>query len=188
MFRNINSKIKVKSIKKVTKILIAILILSFILISPVTKNHIYAQSLEEQLQSIKDEEAANQKKIDEANKKVQEYLKQVNDVESQEIASLAELKDLNDKLAQAKNDVDKTSIDLAAKEQELTQINSELSAKTEILNRRVALIYENRGSNILEILFKATDFIDFISRLKILSLIARQDAKIVQDVKDSKRC
>jgi murein DD-endopeptidase MepM/ murein hydrolase activator NlpD len=186
LFKNINGNIKVKSIKIITKILIAILVLSFILISPVTKNHIYAQTLEEQLQSIKDEKAANQKKIDDANKKEQEYLKQVSAVESQELASLSELKDLNDKMAQAKNDVDKTSMDLAAKEQELNQINNELNVKTEILNQRAALIYENRGSNILEILFKAKDFIDFISRLKMLNLIAKQDVKIVQDVKDKK--
>lgn len=186
MFKNINGNIKVKSIKTITKILIAILVLSFILISPATKNHVWAQTLDEQLQSIKDEKAANQKKIDEANKKEQEYLKQVNATESQLLSSLSGLKDLNDKLAQAKNDVDKTSMDLAAKELELNQINNELNAKTEILNQRVALIYENRGGNFLEILFKAKDFVDFISRLKMLNLIAKQDAQIIQDVKDKK--
>ena len=186
MFKNINGNIKIKSIKIIAKILIAILVLSFILISPVTKNHIYAQTLEEQLQSIKDEKAANQKKIDDANKKEQEYLKQVSAVESQELASLSELKDLNDKMAQAKNDVDKTSMDLAAKEQELNQINAEFNVKTEILNNRAALIYENNGSSFLEILFKAKDFIDFISRLKMFNLIAKQDAQIVQDIKDKK--
>ena len=186
MFKNINGNIKINSINIITKILIAILVLSFILISPSVKNHIYAQTLEEQLQSIKDEKAANQKKIDDANKKEQEYLKQVSAVENQELASLSELKDLNDKLTQAKNDVDKTSMDLAAKEQELNQINNELKVKTEILNNRAALIYENNGSSFLEILFKAKDFIDFISRLKMFNLIAKQDAQIVQDVKDKK--
>ena len=171
--------------KTIAKILIAILVLGLMLAIPATKNHIYAQTLEEQLQSIKDEKAANQKKIDEANKKEQEYQKQVNAVESQELSSLSGLKDLNDKMAQAKNDVDKTSMDLAAKEQELNQINAELNAKTEILNNRVALIYEN-NSSFLEILFKAKDFIDFISRLKMLNSIAKQDAQIVQDVKDKK--
>ena len=171
--------------KTIAKILIAILVLGLMLAIPTTKNHIYAQTLDEQLQSIKDEKAANQKKIDEANKKEQEYQKQVNAVESQELSSLSGLKDLNDKMAQAKNDVDKTSMDLAAKEQELNQINAELNAKTEILNNRVALIYEN-NSSFLEILFKAKDFIDFISRLKMLNSIAKQDAQIVQDVKDKK--
>ena len=107
--------------KTIAKILIIILMLSFILTSPTTKNHIFAQTLEEELQSIKDEKEANQKKIDEANKKVAEYLKQINTVESQLLTSLSELEDLNDKLAQAKSDVDKTSIDLASKEQELSQ-------------------------------------------------------------------
>ncbi|MCL4377111.1 MAG: peptidoglycan DD-metalloendopeptidase family protein [Actinobacteria bacterium] len=180
------SIIKLKSIKKIIKIFFTILIVSFVLISPTAKNHIYAQTLEEQLQAIKDQKAANQKKIDEANKKVAEYLKQVNAADSQLLASLSQLKDLNDKLAQAKSDVDKTSIALATKEQELKQVNAELNAKTQILNNRVALIYKNRDSNILEILFKTKDFLDLISRLKMLNLIANQDAQIVQDVKDSK--
>ena len=172
--------------KTIAKILIMVLVLSFILAVPTAKNNIYGQSLEEQLQSIKDQKAENQKKIDEANKKEQEYLKQVNDVETQELSSLSELKGLNDKMAQAKNDVDKTSMDLAAKEQELSQISAELNTKTQILNRRVALIYENSGSSFFEILFKAKDFIDFISKLKMLGSIAKQDAQIIQDVKDKK--
>jgi len=106
----------------------------------IPKISLYGQTLEEQLQSIKDEKEANQKKLDEANKK----------------------------------------------EQELNQINNELNAKAQILNKRVALIYENRGGNILEILFKTKDFIDLISKLKMLNLIAKQDAKIVQEVKDKK--
>ena len=106
----------------------------------IPKISLYGQTLEEQLQSIKDEKEANQKKLDEANKK----------------------------------------------EQELNQINNELNAKAQILNKRVALIYENRGGNILEILFKTKDFLDLISKLKMFSLIAKQDAQIVQDVKDKK--
>jgi len=172
--------------KTIAKILIIILMLSFILTSPTAKNHIFAQSLEEELQSIKDEKEANQKKIDEANKKVAEYLKQVNTVESQLLTSLSELEDLNDKLAQAKSDVDKTTIDLAAKEQELAKTNAELDEKTQILNRRVALIYEKRDSSILEVLFETKDFLDFISRLKMFNLIAKQDAQVVQEVKDKK--
>jgi hypothetical protein len=72
LFKNINGNIKINNINIITKILIATLVLSFILISPSAKNNIYAQTLEEQLQSIKDEKAANQKKIDDANKKEQD--------------------------------------------------------------------------------------------------------------------
>jgi peptidoglycan hydrolase CwlO-like protein len=180
-----NNSIKAGIIATTVKTLIAILILSLIFI-PTTKNHLSAQTLDEQLQSIKDQKAATQKKIDEASKKEQTYLKQVNEADSQMLSSLAGIKDLNRQLAQTQADIDKTATDLVKKDQDLYQMNNELGQKTAILNQMVAGIYENGINSDLEVLFKSTSFIDFFSRLKLLDLIARQDAEIVKEVKDKK--
>ena len=185
MFKSFNIYIKQKSIKIIIKILIITLILS--LTNTVIKNYVFGQTPEEQQQQkIKDERQANQKKIDETNKKEQDYLNQLDTVENQLLSNLSELKDLNDKLVQAKNDVDKTNIDLINKEEDLNQINNELNEKTKILNQRIVFIYKNGNRNILELLFKAEGFIDFISRLKMLYLIARQDVEIIHEIKDKK--
>ncbi|MCL4377376.1 MAG: peptidoglycan DD-metalloendopeptidase family protein [Actinobacteria bacterium] len=190
MFKNnnsniYNSKIKELSIKITVKILIVILLLSAALFYPLN-NHLSAQTLEEQLQNIKNEQEANKKKIEEAKKKEQEYLKQVKSVEDQLLSSLSELKDLNEKQAKAKSDIDRTTVELASKEQELNQINDELKQKTEILNQRISVIYKNGNESILEILFKAKDFIDFISKIKLMTLIAKEDIKIIREVKDKR--
>jgi len=42
------------------------------------------------------------------------------------------------------------------------------------------------GYKILEILLKAEDFIEFVSRLKLMNLLARQDADIVNEIRDKK--
>ena len=152
----------------------------------VPRHNLYAQTLEEELAQIKKEREEANKKIEEVRKQEQAYLKQVNEVETQLLASLSQLDDLNTKLAEAKSDIDKTTIELVLKEQELNKIEDELDGKIAILNKRVASIYKNRDSNILEILLKAEDFIEFISRLKLMNLIAQQDAEIIKEIKDKR--
>ena len=89
-------------------------------------------------------------------------------------------------MAKTKSEVDKGTIELVLKEQELMKIDEELNEKDVVLNKRIASIYKNRATNILEILLKAEDFIEFISRLKLMNLLASQDAVILKEIKDKK--
>lgn len=179
-----------KKINKNTAIKLAIFLLMLSIMASsiviVPRHNLYAQTLEEELAQIKKEREEANKKIEEVRKQEQAYLKQVNEVETQLLTSLSQLDDLNTKLAEAKSDIDKTTIELVLKEQDLNKIEDELDGKIAILNSRVASIYKNRDSNILEILLKAEDFIEFISRLKLMSLIAQQDAEIIKEIKDKR--
>ena len=179
-----------KKISKNTaiRLVIFLLLLSIMAssIAIVPRHNLYAQTLEEELAQVKKEREEANKKIEEVKKQEQAYLKQVNEVETQLLSSLSQLDDLNTKLAKAKSDIDKTTIELVLKEQDLNKIEDELDGKIAILNRRVASIYKNKDSNILEILLKAEDFIEFISRLKLMNLIAQQDAEIIKEIKDKR--
>ncbi|HAX18199.1 MAG TPA: hypothetical protein DCY00_06360 [Actinobacteria bacterium] len=143
-------------------------------------------SLEDQLEQIKKEKEETKKKIEDAKKKEQEYLSQVNNVEDQLLSSLDQLNDLNTSLSDVKSNIDKTAIDLAVKENELLEINKELDAKSEILNNRVAAIYKNGNTNILDVIFKAQSFTELLSKLKLMNLLADQDAVIIEEIKDKK--
>jgi murein DD-endopeptidase MepM/ murein hydrolase activator NlpD len=143
-------------------------------------------SLEDQLEQIKKEKEETKKKIEDAKKKEQEYLGQVNKVEDQLLSSLDQLNDLNTNLADVKSNIDKTTIDLAIKESELLEINKELDAKSIILNNRVASIYKNGNTNILDVIFKAQSFTELLSKLKLMNLLADQDAVIIEEIKDKK--
>ncbi len=179
-----------KKINKNTAIRLLIFLLMLTIMASsiviVPRHNLYAQTLEEELAQIKKEREEANKKIEEVKKQEQAYLKQVNEVETQLLASLSQLDDLNTKLAEAKSDIDKTTIELVLKEQDLNKIEDELDGKIAILNRRIASIYKNRDGNILEILLKAEDFIEFISRLKLMNLIAQQDAEIIKEIKDKR--
>jgi murein DD-endopeptidase MepM/ murein hydrolase activator NlpD len=172
--------------KKRSNLIVAISIFVIFIMFFIPNASIFASTLEEQLEQIKKEKEQTKQKLEEAKKKEQEYLKQVNQVETQLLSSLDQLNALNKSLADVKSDIDKTNIDLAIKENDLAEINKELDSKEAILNNRIAAIYKNRGSSFFEILFKSKSFIEFLSKLKLMNLLAAQDAKIIEDIKEKK--
>ncbi|TET15076.1 MAG: hypothetical protein E3J77_02920 [Actinobacteria bacterium] len=165
---------------------IIIALSSFNLISTASPKFIYSQSLEDELEQIQQEREETKEKIKEVTKQEQQYMNQVGEVEGQLLGALSELDNLNSKLSQAKSEVDKATIGLVLKEEELKRIDEELKEKIKILNDRVAVIYKNGNSNILEVLLKAEDFLDFISRLKLMNLFAQQDTQNILEVKEKK--
>ena len=128
MHKNNYINIKVKSIKTIVNILAIILILTSILITPISGNYLIAQSIDEDLQNIKKEKEEVKKKIEEVKKQEQSYLVEVNKVEMQLVDSLSQLDSLHNRLSDTKSLIDKTTIELIIKEQELKKINDELKA------------------------------------------------------------
>jgi len=147
---------------------------------------IYAQSLEEELQRIQEERENLQNQINEISKTESKYNSEVNNVEIELRGALLELDELNARLADAKAGMDRTTIELVLREEELKQIESELEDSTRILNDRMTQIYKSGGNNILEVLLKADDFIELVSRMKLMSLFAQQDTENIQDIKEKR--
>jgi len=149
-------------------------------------NTLYAQSLDDELDQIKKEREQTQKKIEEVKKQESAYLSEVKDVEVVLLESLSQLDSLNDSLSAAKSDMDKTTIELVLKEQELKEIEEELDAKAATLNSRIAIMYKNGNGNILQILLKAEDFLELVSRIKLMNILAQRDADILNEIKDKR--
>ena len=165
---------------------IIIALSSFNLISITSPKFAYAQSYEDELEQTQQKIKETQEKRKEVEKQEQQYKNQVEEVEGQLLGALSELDDLYKKKDEAKSEVDKATIELVLKEEELKRIEEELKEKIRILNDRVAAIYKNGNSNILEILLKAEDFLDFISKLKLMNLFAEQDTQNILEVKEKK--
>ena len=171
---------------KKSNIIIAIscIIITLVLVFPT--NYTYASNLEQQLDSVQQQREDARKKIEEVKKLEKDYINQVDQVEEQLLTALSELHDLNDQLSKVKTDIDKTTIDLVIKERELKDIEEDLDGKLLILNNRVASIYKNGSSNFLEVVLRAENFIEFLSRLKLMNLLAEQDTKIIEEVRDKR--
>jgi murein DD-endopeptidase MepM/ murein hydrolase activator NlpD len=179
--------------KKQKKVCFSIISLFIILFFPLAQL-VYPSSLiysdtalsQDQLEQIKKEKEETHKKIEEAQKEQEEYANQVNEVEKKLLSALTDLKELNDSLAEAKSESDKTTLLFVSNESELVQLEHELQSKTDILNNRIAEIYKKDNRNILNILLKTGDFIEFFSRLKLLSLLLKKDSEIIEEVKEKK--
>ena len=172
--------------KKRSNLIVAISVFIILMLFLIPNASIFASSLDDQLAQIQKEKEQTKKQIEEVKKKEQDYLKQVNQVETQLLSSSDQLNTLNVSLADTKSDIDKTNIDLAVKENDLAEIGKELDAKETILNNRISAIYKNRGASFFEILFKSKSFIELLSKLKLMNLLADQDAGIIIEIKDRK--
>jgi murein DD-endopeptidase MepM/ murein hydrolase activator NlpD len=172
--------------KKRSNLIVAISVFIILVLFFIPNASIFASSLEDQLDQIKKEKEQTKKQIDEVKKKEQDYLNQVNQVETQLLSSLDQLNNLNTNYADVKSDIDKTNIDLAVKENDLAEISKDLEAKETILNNRISAIYKNRGASFFEVLFKSKSFIELLSKLKLMNLLAKQDTKIILEIKDKK--
>src|SRR3972149_3931187 len=167
-------------------VIIIIAVSSFNLVSIVSPKFIYAQTLEEELKQIQKEREEAKEKIEEVKKTEKQYINEVNQVEDQLLGALSELDGLNQKLAGAKSEVDKATIELVLKEEELKRIEDELEGKVKILNDRVTAIYKNGSGNIMEILLKAQNFLDFISKLKLMNIFAEKDTENILSIKEKR--
>src|SRR5699024_9526976 len=86
---------------------------------------------------------------------------------------------------EAKNEVQE---DIEAVEKEIESLEEKIEERFDILKER-AKSYQKTGGNIsyLEVLFGATDFNDFISRLNAVTAITDSDARLIEEQKKDKR-
>ncbi|MHB8279632.1 MAG: peptidoglycan DD-metalloendopeptidase family protein [Candidatus Humimicrobiaceae bacterium] len=172
--------------KKRSNLFVAISIFIIFILFFIPNASIFASSLEDQLDQVKKDKAQTKKKIEDVKKKEQDYLNQVNRVETQLLSSLDQLNTLNKNFADVKSEIDKSNIELAVKENDLAEIGKELDTKESILNKRISAIYKHRGASFFEVLFKSKSFIELLSKLKLMNLLAAQDARIIEDIKSKK--
>ncbi|MCE5329767.1 peptidoglycan DD-metalloendopeptidase family protein [bacterium] len=148
--------------------------------------NLYADTVEDQINNIQKEKEETQKKVENAKKEEEQYIQQVNDVESSLLASLTELEELNGKLKETKSKIADLTLSISIKEKELKTIEGEISNRSEILNKRAAEIYKRGNRNVLDVVFKADDFLDFFTRVKMLTSIVKEDIEIINEIKERK--
>ncbi len=174
--------------KKWVSVLVLLFLLFSILGLFVLAGPIYSEDLynDQTLEDIKKEKEETQKKIEEAQKEQEAYAAQVEEVEEKLLSSLSELNDLNKSMAEAKSEIDRINLSLSSNEIEIQKIEEQLQEKTELLNTRIAEIYKTNNRNFIDVILEAEDFIDFVSRFKLMNLLLKQDIELIQEIQDKK--
>jgi len=147
---------------------------------------ILSQSIEDELQDVKQQREETKKKIEEVKAEEQFYINEISEVESQLLAALSDLDNLKLELKDAEEKVKKTSAELALKEEDLKIIEYELEENIHILNNRVSFIYKKGSNNILELLLNVKTFVEFYSNLKLINLFAEQGNENVHQIKETR--
>lgn len=163
-----------------------LLIILPIFLTSIIPSNLYGDTIEDQINNIKKEKEETKKKVENAKKEEELYIKQVNDVENGLLASLSELEELNAKLKETKSNIVDLTFSISIKEKELKTIENEIDTRSEILNKRAAEIYKRGNRNILDVVLKADDFLDFFTRIKMLTSIVKEDIKIINEIKERK--
>ena len=173
-----------QKIKYITTSAVAVFVVCIFLFTPLFQ--LYPQSLEDELDQVKKDKQQTQKEIEDAKKAETEYTSQVNEVEANLLKALSELNDLNSDFDKVKSEIDRINIELAIKDEKLEELEKKLQEKKGILNIKVASIYKSRNNNLIELLFKSDNFIEFFSKLKFMNVIAQQDVQIINEIKENR--
>ena len=147
---------------------------------------LHADTIENQINDIKKEKEETQKKVEEAKQEEEQYIKQVDEVEDSLLASLNDLESLNAKLKETKAGITDLTLSISKKEKEIKTIEEEISQRSIILNKRAAEMYKRGNRSALDVVFKAEDFLDFFTRLKMLTSIMKEDIEIINEIKERK--
>jgi len=147
---------------------------------------IFPQTIEDELEEVKQQREDTQKKIEEARAAEEQYIGEISQAETRLLVALAELNDLRDELDDAREKVEKTTAELAVKEEELKVIEDDLEESVRVLNNRISYIYKNGSNHILELLLDIKNFVQFSSNLKLVNLFAEQGNENVSLVKDKR--
>lgn len=154
-----------------------------------TMGPIFAMTLEEM-----------QQELDRINKEKQALQQEKKGID-REIKQLGlELDELNLELGQAQYLLDQLTRQIAdqeaiieiqegnieKKEQEIAETEAHLEEQMGHLEHRMRAMYKNGSVNYLEVLFSATSFSDFLSRLKFITTIIDSDAILINDVRETR--
>lgn len=140
---------------------------------------VWADELEDRLDSVKSQMESEQANIDYAKAQVSnitEYLAQLQQ-EAEQVQ--AELTKIQAELTVTENHI-------AENQKVLEEAEKRLAEHTKILHKRLRDIYINGRVNYLDVLIGAKDFNDFTTRMELLKRIAGQDAALVNQVRSER--
>ncbi len=140
----------------------------------------YANTLEDQIYKSQGQLSAIEQSLQSRGEQLDEY-------QSEEKRIAGELHKLENSLAGLRQEINRLEKDIEATENkieitenELLEAQKQIELKDELLKRRLRAIYEQGDSGYLEVLFSASTFAEFLTRLNDLKIIAENDLLLLE--------
>ena len=138
------------------------------------------ESLEDQLESLQNQAAEQQKKTDQVQSRIHTVSEQLRQLQAEADDATAAYQTVRDQLNATETKIDDNQALLEKTEQEL-------AVKSKLLDRRVRDIYIHGQLSYLDVLFGAQDFSDFMTRMDLLKRIIKYDYDLVSKVQQDRQ-
>jgi len=146
-----------------------------------------------ELNDVKSKIEANKGKLSDIKKHQEGVLREIA-ANDQKIAQLqGEISKLQEELdktiakrKELEAEIERLKAQLAAAEAELAVAEKKLAYKQEVYNKRLANVYKNGRSTALKLILSSDDLSDMIERAAFIRIIAENDAKLVNEIKEER--
>ena len=140
----------------------------------------FGDELEQQLNETRERIVQKRSAADQTRGVVRDYAREVSSLNRAINEKQTALDDLSLSL-------DRSREKMSAIQAEIKDAEERLAKSTEVLNKRVRIMYEAGNVSYMEVLFASRDFNDFINRFELLKLVLKQDSEAVEEVKADRR-
>lgn len=172
--------------KKWMKIGVAVLVVVLLLgaVAPVQADEL--DDLYAQLERLRQEKEALQKEAKNTKRRIENLGEELEVLEEILTETRYTLDKLNRQIEKHVAMITQQETDIAAKEQEIAETEAFLEDQLGHLEQRMRVMYKNGAVSYMEVLFAASSFSDFLSRLNFLAIIITSDSDLVKEVRETR--
>lgn len=137
---------------------------------------------------VKDERKEVKKNLSKANKKIADLLFDLKELNEEIIAVDKALKHNQKMLKETERNIKSSEKEINELEKEIERIEADIEFRNDILKQRLTSLHKSGGkTQYLEVIFGASSFMDFVSRVSAVSQIANKDIDLIEKQEEDKQ-
>ena len=174
-------------LKKKWLLFLLSVILLFTMVPPETGQASELDKINQQLADLQEQMRSAEKKLQEAQDTIQSAEAGKKETKNELAVITSQIDTKVSEMARVSQEIDQTEYSLGENARQLEEANERIATRSKMLDSRVQLMYMNGSVSYLDVLFSATSFSDFLSRLDSLELMANQDKTLLDEHKRDKQ-
>lgn len=156
----------------------ALLFLALIVLSSFSLT-VFAAALDSQLEELQNQMSDQQNKAAEADVQVTSVSEELRALQADLAVATAEYEAV-------KKQLDETEMKIAENTEILEKAEKDLTKRMRVLRKRIRDIYQNGQISYIDVLFGASDFTDFMTRMDLLKRIIQHDYDLIMKIQEER--
>lgn len=135
----------------------------------------------------------DQNKLNQVNKTIQDAKNKLKKNKQEEQNLSVKLQELGKKiertefeLAEINQEIEKTKKNINAVKKDLEQAEKNVESKTDVMNKRLRVMYKNGNIGYIEVLLDSESIVDLLSKMDMIKMIFRQDTDLLKYMKEQR--